>query len=399
MASIRVGALLCGACLCLPSGAAAAERLVWFGTSTGGKTGSEGIYVARFDDAAGTVSAPVLAAAARNPSFLALHPRLPVLYAVAEVAGADGKPAGAVQAFAIDAATGALTARSHRSSGGAGPCHVTVDDDGAVACAANYGGGSVICLGLAADGDLAPVVTGTPGGLLEHGAGEPRAGADPRRQQRSHAHSIDPAPDGRFAIVCDLGLDTVFVHALDRRRATLAPHSATRLQAGAGPRHFALHPRGGFGYCVNELDLTVTAFTFDPQAGTLAAVQTLPTLPDDVTDRRGFSTAEIAVHPGGRFLYASNRGHDSIAMYAIDGTTGRLSFLGVEPIRGKTPRNFALDPAGRFLLAGGQESGTVTVFAFDPATGRLAVTGSPVVVPAPTCITFARQPLASRSSR
>jgi 6-phosphogluconolactonase len=398
MPSIRVLVVILVVALAAP--ADAAERLVWFGTYTGGKTGSEGIYVSRFDDATGAISAPVLAAAAKSPSFLALHPALPVLYAVSEVADADGKPGGAVQAFAIDAATGNLTAKNHQPAGGDGPCHVTVDAGGRVALTANYGGGSAICLGLEADGSLKPVVAGHPGGLLQHAYDrKPDEGFNPGRQEKPHGHSIDPTPDGRFAIVCDLGLDKVFVHALDTTRATLAPHAAATTKAGAGPRHFALHPSGRFGYCVNELDLTVTAFAFDPQAGTLTEIQSLSTLPADVTDRKGFSTAEIAVHPTGKFLYASNRGHHSIAIYAIDPPSGKLSFLGVEPIRGKTPRTFALDPTGRFLLAGGQESNTVTVFAIDPATGRLTFTGTSIDVPVPVCITFSRQPLASSSSR
>jgi 6-phosphogluconolactonase len=158
------------------------------------------------------------------------------------------------------------------------------------------------------------------------------------------------------------------------------------LPAGAGPRHFAFHPDGRVGYAVNELDLTVTVLAYDPKAGALTPLQTVPTLPADVTDRTGFSTAEVVVHPTGRFVYASNRGHDSIAMYAVDAATGRLDLLGVEPIRGKTPRNFALAPGGRFLLAAGQASDTVTVFAIDQATGRLSFTGASIEVPMPMCI-------------
>jgi 6-phosphogluconolactonase len=252
----------------------------------------------------------------------------------------------------------------------------------------------VICFGLAADGSLDTVVTGTPsgapgssgvpGGFIQHEG----KGPNPQRQEGPHGHSINPTADGRFAIACDLGLDKVFVHALDAARATLAAHAHATVKAGAGPRHFAFHPDGRRGYAVNELDLTVTAFDFDPAAGTLAPVQTLSTLPADVTDTKGFSTAAIVTHPGGRFVYASNRGHDSIAMYAVDAATGRLSFLGVEPIRGQVPRNFAIDPSGRFLLAAGQKSDTVTVFAIDPQTGRLSFTGHTLPVPAPVCIRF-----------
>ena len=381
------------ACTLAPGGAPAAERFVWFGTYTNNKTGSEGIYVSRFDDRTGAVGPPRLAAAATNPSFLAVHPRLPVVCAISEGGAVEGRPQGAIDAFAVDAATGTLSARD-TEDGGAAACHVAFDRDGKVVLAASYGDGIATCLGVDRDGGLEPLVTGTPGGIVRHSwnrAGEP--GIDVRRQERAHAHSIDVAAGGRFAFVCDLGLDEVLVHALDRDRATLAPHSAVKVKAGAGPRHLALHPDGRRAWCVNELDLTVTGFTFDPDAGALEVVETLPLLPADVVDRRGFSGAEIAVHPTGKFLYASIRGHDSIAMYAIDPETGRLTFLGVEPTRCKTPRTFAIDPTGAFLLAAGQASGTVTVFAVDPATGRLAFTGTEVEVPAPVCVVFGREPV------
>ena len=361
-----------------------AGQFVWFGTYTGGPAKSEGIYVSRFDSVTGKLTAPVLAAAAKNPSFLAVHPTLPVMYAVSEVANADGKPTGAVISLAIDEATGTLAAKNHQSSGGGGPCHVSVDRTGQVALAANYGGGSVICLGLAADGSLEPVVPGAPGGFIQHEG----KGPNPQRQEGPHGHSINPSADGRFAVACDLGADKVFVHALDVAKATLAPHGFGRGTPGAGPRHFAFHPGGRYGYAVNELDMTVTAFAFDLQAGTLTEFLTLSTLPADVTDTKGFSTAEIVAHPSGKFLYASNRGHDSIAMYAIDQGTGRLTFLGAEPIRGKTPRNFVIDPTGKFLLAAGQNSHTVTVFAIDGETGTLSFTGQSLDVPSPVCIRF-----------
>jgi 6-phosphogluconolactonase len=385
--AILMGALFIGVVLFSPAAHGAeppAGRLVWFGTYSGGPANSEGIYVSRFDATAGTLTQPVLAAKAKNPSFLALHPTLPVMYAVSEVADANGTPAGAVLSFAIDEVNGTLTPMNHQPSGGKGPCHVSVDRSGRVVMAANYGGGSVICLGLAADGSIKPVVSGTPGGFIQHEG----KGPNPQRQEGPHGHSINPTADGRFAVVCDLGLDKVFLHALDADRATLTPHGFGSTAAGAGPRHFAFHPGGRYGYAVNELDRTVTAFAFDPQAGTLTPVQTLSTLSADITDTTGCSTAEIVAHPTGKFLYASNRGHDSIAMYAVDEATGRLTFLGTEPIRGKTPRNFVIDPTGQFLLAGAQNSHTVTVFAINADTGTLTFTGESLDVPSPVCIRF-----------
>jgi len=373
--------------------------LVWFGTHTGSnKKGPEsrGIYVARFDRENGVLSPPSLAAEVENPSFLAMHPRQPRLYAVC-IDDAPGEPTGAIAAFRIDMTSGMLGRLGSLPTGGLaptdgkGPCHVCVDPKGKVVLAANYGSGSVICLPLAADGSVGPVSRGTPGGFVKHvddRAGTP--GIDPERQEKPHAHSVDVSLDGRFAFSCDLGLDKVLVYRLDTEAATLAPHGHASLAAGLGPRHFVLHPSGRFAWCVNELALTVTGFTYDADAGTLTEIETLSTLPDDVVDRDGFTAAEITVHPSGQFLYASTRGHDSIAMYRIDEATGRLTFLGVEPTRAKTPRHCAIAPGGKFLLAAGQTSHAVTVFAIDENSGRLAFTGQSVEVPSPVCILFHR---------
>ncbi len=389
MPSMRAAVL---AAALVPTIATAAEVPVWFGTYTNPTTRAEGIYVAQFDTATGRLTPPVLAGRAKNPSFLAFHPRLPMLYAVSEIAAADGTAGGAVEAFAIDEATGALSSCGAESTGGAGPCHVTVDPEGTVVLAANYGGGSVACLGLAEDGRLKPLVTAGGGsGFLQHAWNrrhEP--GIHPQRQERPHAHSVDVAPGGRFAFVCDLGLDEVLVHALDRERACLAAHAAAKLATAAGPRHMAIHPDGVRGWCVNELDLTVTGLDIEGGGAALRVGPTASTMPADVANRMGFSCAEIAVHPNGKFLYASNRGHDSIAMFRIvDGTTA-LELLGVEPTRAKTPRHFAIAPGGRHLLAAGQGSGTVTVFSIDEQTGRLTFTGTSVEVPSPVCVGFRR---------
>ena len=383
--------LLIAACItaAITSGLEAAEEpageLVWFGTYTGGRSGSEGIYVSRFDPVTGRLTPAVLAATATNPSFLAAVAERPLLYAVAE----GGGQGGTLAAFAIDEATGRLTSLGSQPSGGGGPCHVCTDPAGRVVLAANYGGGSVICLGTAADGSLEPVVAGSPGGFIQHRFDrEGTPGIDPRRQERPHAHSVDVSPDGRFAFCCDLGLDEVLISRLDGEQATLSPHGSATLAPGSGPRHFAMHPGGRFAWCVNELSLTVTGFAWDAAAGRLTEIETLSTLPANVVDRTGFSCAEIAVHPSGRFLYASTRGHDSVAMYRIDETSGRLTFLGAEPTRAKKPRSFAISPGGRFLLAAGQDSDTVTVFAIDETTGRLTFTGESLEVPRPVCVLF-----------
>jgi len=388
MESIRAA---CVAAAFLPTIAGGGELPVWFGTYTNPTTRSAGIYVARFDPTTGRLTPPVVAGAARNPSFLAFHPRLPLLVAVSEIAGADGRPGGAVEVFAIDEATGGLESRGAQSTGGPGPCHVAVDAAGRVVLAANYGGGSVACLGLTADGRLQPLVAGPGGGFVQHeGDRSGVPGVDGKRQDRPHAHSVDVLPNASGVIVCDLGLDTVFLHRLDPDRATLTPHASVRLAAGAGPRHVAMHPDGTRAWCINELDLTITAVPLAADGQGLRVAATVSMLPPDVTDRTGCSGAEIAVHPDGRFLYASIRGHDSIAMYRIVGDTTDLEFLGLEPTRARTPRHFAIAPGGRFLLAAGQASNTVTVFAIDEQSGRLSFTGGSVEVPSPVCVAFRR---------
>ncbi len=379
------------------SPAARADHFVWFGCYTGKPPRGEGIYVSRYEEKSGELSPAELAGTVKNPSFLALHPTLPVLYAVSEIADLDGKPTGGITSFVIDETNGHLSEQSVQPSGGKGPCHLSVDRTGSVLLAANYGGGSAICLGLAADGSLKPVTPPPgdgPGGFLQHSGSGPNQG----RQQAPHGHSIDPTPDGRFAISCDLGADRVFVHALDLKAATLASHSQAPTRPGGGPRHFALHPSLPFGYANNELDMTVTAFSVDGKQGLLKPIQTLSTLPESVTDRAGFSTAEIVVHPSGRFLYVSNRGHDSLARFAIDQQTGKLIFQGVEPTHCQTPRHFTIAPGGRRLFAAGQSSGTVTAFTLDPETGTLTFTGKSLKVPSPVCIVFSR-PLPASPTR
>jgi len=344
--------------------------IVYIGTYTRGR--AEGIYRFTLDLDSGALTPRGATGGVENPSFLALHPTGRYLYSVAEAQG------GAVAAFAIDPATGDLAPLNAQSTRGPGACHVALDPAGTTLIASNYAGGSVASFAIGDDGRLSPAVS-----FIQH---EGRSVAP--RQQGPHAHSATIDATGRFAVVADLGLDKLVVYALDAATGALSPHDppSLKLHGGAGPRHFAFHPNGGFAYVINELDSTVTAMTWNPRQGVLTATQTVTTLPADFTGDN--TTAEVVVHPSGRFLYGSNRGHDSIAIFAIDDATGELTPIGHEPTRGKEPRHFNVDPTGRWLLAANQKSDTVQVFRVDEATGALSAVGDPVTVPTPVCVKF-----------
>jgi len=359
--------------------AAPAEYMVYFGTYTGAK--SKGIYLSRLDARSGRLSAPELVAEIKSPSFLAVRPDHRFLYAVNEVSQYDGKPAGSVSAFEIAPRTGKLTMLNQSSSGGSGPCHLIVDKKGRNVLVANYGGGSVAVLPVQSDGKL-----GAASAFVQHTG----SSVNPDRQKEPHAHSIVLDEDNRFAFVADLGLDKVMSYRFDPEKGSLAPAtpSSASVKPGAGPRHFAFSPNGKFAYVINEIHCTVTAFRHDPKTGELKEIQTVSTLPAGLAVQPGYSTAEIEVHPSGKFLYGSNRGHDTIAVFAIDAKKGTLTPVEHVSTRGKTPRNFALDPTGKYLLAANQDSNTVAVFRVDPATGRLSPTGQMLDVGAPVCAVF-----------
>jgi 6-phosphogluconolactonase len=350
-------------------GVGAASAQVYFGTY------GTGIYVSQFDSTTGKLGAPELAAELRNPSFLAIAPGGRRLYAVSEVGGK-----GAVAAFAIEA-NGKLTKLDEHDSGGAGPCYVSVDKTGRAVLVANYGSGTVAAIPLNEKGGFAG------GGEVVKHSGK---GVHPKRQERPHAHSITPSPDNRFAIAADLGIDKLLVYRFDPKAATLAPNNPPSFETkpGAGPRHFAFHPGGRFAYVINELSSTVTALRWDAKRGSFAELETVTTLPDGFNGEN--STAEVAVHPSGKFLYGSNRGHDSIAVFAIE--KGKLKALEHVPTQGSTPRNFVIDPSGAWLLAANQRSNSVVVFRIDRKTGRLTPAGERIEITSPVCIRF-RQPL------
>lgn len=354
--------------------APAGRVAVYIGTYIGG--GSVGIYYGALDTASGelTITGSV---AAERPSYLAPDPQRRFLYAVSEVdEGADGKR-GAISAYALDAQTGQPKLLNTRPSGGAGPCHVSVDPSNRFVFAANYLGGTVAMLPIQSDGCL-----GAPTDIARHRG----SGVNPDRQKEPHAHSITPDPAGRYALAADLGTDSIIVYAIDYANGRLLPNGSPwrSPRPGAGPRHLALHPAGRFVYVINELDSTIAVYHYDALAGTLDAAQTISALPSGFA-QTSFA-ADIHIEPSGRFLYASNRGHDSIAVFAIDAETGRIALQGFTPSGGKTPRGFALDPTGAFLIAANQESGNLAVFAVDSETGLPSPTGQSVRVPNPTCV-------------
>lgn len=357
---------------------APAKQRMYFGTYGQGK--EAGVHLAEFDPATGKVGDPHLAGSAVNPSFLALHPNGKFLYAVSEAATKKGDPSGSVIAFEIDAKTGDLKRLNEESSKGADPCHLVVDKLGKNVLVANYTGGNVAVLPIGEDGRLKPASD------MQQHSGKDASG----KAKKPNGHSINLDRANKFAIAADLGLDQLIIYKFDAAAGKLTPHSVAKVAPGAGPRHFAFHPTEKFAYVINETRNTMTAFTYDAEKGTLTEIQTLSTLP------AGYSgtsyTAEVVVHPNGKFLYGSNRGNDTIAIFSIDPATGKLTSLGHEPTQGKFPRNFAIDPSGTFLFAENMESNNTVVFKLDPQTGKLTPTGQTLKISQPCCIKFQALP-------
>jgi 6-phosphogluconolactonase len=357
--------------------AAKGEYFVYLGTYTGQK--SKGIYAYRFDAATARLTSLGLVAELVSPSFLAVHPNRRFLYAVNEVAKYEGQEGGAVSAFAIDRRTGKLSFLNSVSTRGAGPCHLALDKTGKNVLVANYGAGSVAVFPVLQDGRL-----GEASAFVQHAG----SSVTPGRQEGPHAHSILPSPDNRFVIAADLGLDQLLVYHFDPTKGSLAANTPAfaKVSPGAGPRHFAFHPSGKFVYVNNEMGCTLSAFSYDPARGVLRELQTISTLPKDFSGDN--NTAEVEVHPTGRFVYVSNRGHDSIAVFAIDPGKGTLTAVEYVPTQGKTPRSFEIDPTGSYLFAANLNSDNIVVFRIDAKTGRLTPTGQVLEVPSPGCVKF-----------
>lgn len=351
--------------------------LFYVGTYTGKE--SRGIYLGRLHLDSGRIENLGLAAEVKNPSFLAIHPDGRHLYAVSELSKFEGKKSGGVTAFRIEPGSGKLTRINAQVTAGRAPCHINVDATGRNLLTANYGGGNCSVVRIQPDGSLGEVSS-----FQQHEG----SSVNPRRQKGPHAHSINLDAANRHAFVADLGVDRVFVYDFDAVSGKLVPNDppSASVKPGAGPRHFCFHPSGRFAYLINELHSTVTTFAYDATEGSLRELETITTLPLDY--RGGNSTAEVLAHPSGRFLYGSNRGHDSIAVFAIDAATGTLTPVEHEPTGGKTPRNFVLDPTGRYLLAENQNSDSVVVFRIDSETGALEPAGHRAEFPTPVCIRF-----------
>lgn len=348
---------------------------VFVGTYTGPM--SKGIYRYEMDLTTGNFSDGEVAAEVANPSFLAIHPTHKFLYCVNEGGVIGGSRNGGVTGYTLDAKTGKLAKINEQPAGGGGPCHVTVDPIGKTVLIANYGGGSVNAYPIDAGGKL-----GEATAFIQHtGKGGAKGDTPP------HGHAVNVTKDGRFALVSDAGIDQILVYKLDSDTSKLMPNDPPYYKAarGSGPRHFAFHPSGKLAFSINETDSTLTSLNFDGEKGVLTKIQTVPTLPSDY--KGGNSTAEVVVHPSGKFVYGSNRGHDSIAGFKVD-DKGALTLIGHATEGVKEPRNFNIDPSGQFLVVGSQRSNAIVVFKIDQETGALKSTGHEVKIGTPVCIEF-----------
>jgi 6-phosphogluconolactonase len=350
--------------------------LVYFGTNTNAKSGSKGIYVSKFNSATGELSDPMLAAEAGNPGFLAIHPSKKYLYAIGNI---EGPAKQGISAFNISLPDGKLGLINQASAVGNGPCHVSVDKTGGMAMIANYGSGSVASYAIGKDGAVSEPVT-----FVQHEG----TGADPKRQKGPHAHSINASPDNRYAFACDLGLDKVLIYKIDPATGKMTDHGHGTVPPGSGPRHLAFHPNGKYVFVNNEMLMTATSFAYDAEKGTLKEIETVSTLPPEDRGKTGLSTAETVVHPNGKFVYVSNRTHDTIAVFTCDAATGKLTLVQNAPAEGKIPRNFCLDPSGKWMIIAHQDSNTAALLKVDQDSGKLTPTGKKVNVGGSICVRF-----------
>ncbi len=351
--------------------------LVYIGTYT--HTASKGIYAYRFTPATGDIVPLGVVAETAHPSYLIVHPNHRFLYAVNEHETAT-ESGNTITAFAMDTKTGKLTFLNRVSSKGVGPCHIAIDKTGKILVAANFGSGSVAAFPIHSDGKL-----GDASAFIQHQG----SSIDPERQAGPHAHCVVFSPDNRFVIVADRGLDKVFVYRLNLSTGSLDPNDPPFivLHPGWGPRHLAFHPNGKYLYVVSEMGSRLTTLDYDAADGALKEVQSVSALPDGFTGRN--VSAEVQVDRAGRFVYGSNRGDNSIGVFAIDANTGTLTLVEHVSTQGKTPRNFSLDPTGAYLFAANQDSANIVIFRVDQSTGKLTPTGKVLTdATEPTCVLF-----------
>jgi 6-phosphogluconolactonase len=354
--------------------AASHSYLAFVGTYTN-KTDSKGIYAFQFDVDTGKLSEKGVAAQTPDPSWVVIHPNGKFAYAANEA----GKQS-TITAFAIDPQSAKLTPLNQVPAQGEDPCHLSFDKTGKYLFAANYSSGTVAVFPIQADGKLGEHTAAVKN------AGE--AGPNHERQEGPHAHWAEATPNNKFLLVADLGLDGILIYKFDASKGTLTANdpAAVKLAAGAGPRHAALSPDGKFLYVISELNSTVTTYSFDVNTGASQQIQVLSTLPPDYHGRN--DTAEIMAHPAGKWLFASNRGHDSIAVFSIERADGKLHPAGTFPTGGKEPRHFAIDPSGHFLLVENQNTNSITVFRINYTTGALTHVAGVDGIPSPVCMAF-----------
>jgi 6-phosphogluconolactonase len=350
----------------------AEESSVWIGMSKPPHGERQGIYRATLNTESGDLAPPELAAEIGSPEFLALSPNGDRLYATCELA--RGKPG--VAAFEVSADRKSLRFMNAEPINDGGACHLATDRTGRCLFTANYGSGSVAVFPLAADGQVRPRSQ-----LVKHTG----TGPDKERQEAPHPHWVGTDPENRFLLVPDLGTDRIAIYEMDVANGTLKQHGSGTCPGGSGPRHLAFHPNGRFAYVVNEMGISVTLFSWDAKAGTLTAIETVDMLPNEAHNP-SWTAAEICIHPSGKFLYASTRGHDSVSAFRVDPETGRLTFIADESVRGAHPRSFTLDPAGKWLLAAGRDSNTIAAFRISAESGELQFTNTIVKSPAPICV-------------
>jgi 6-phosphogluconolactonase len=378
LATIASGIVASAAAQAAPSSEPGTRTRVYISTFT--EHGGDGIYLAELNPSTGDLGTIRLVGDVRKASFLALHPNHRYLYSTCEVDNYHDAKGGAVAAFKIDSATGNLTLLNHQSSSAEGPHYLSLDREGKNALVANYHGGGVAVLPIRADGTLRSATSR----VLHHGSSVNKS-----RQTGAHPHAIEVDPTNQLVFVPDLGLDKVIAYRFNAAAGTIvASHSHDLATSpGAGPRHITFHSNGKWAYVINELDSTVIGLRYESQTGALTQINIVSTLPAGATQKDNL-TGEIVVHPNGKFLYASNRGHDSIAVFAIDQASGQLSSLGHCLAGGRTPRNFNIDPSGKYLLSANLGSDSVTVLPIDPITGKLSRAAHEIKVIQPYCIQF-----------